>query len=197
MSFLRLPYFVSFFGTTDQYWWLLALVLTPFLSLIFFYFCGCVAMWRRQQRAFNVQMQDEATSTEQPAGAAVSNCRTISDVRMSETKRTGAAFSSPMANNEAIPNWRPPATGSSHRHGSGNHYRLQKSSQRYKHRDQRQAQRRHYQQEQEECRNYPLRRTRPYCTMPSIRIHSPSTSSSNSYSNLTNTSQKAKAMISR
>lgn len=158
----------------------------------------------RQRRAFNVQEQATATSVEP---AAVSNCRTISDVRMSETKRTGPAFSSPLANNEAVPNWRPPATGSSQRHGTstsnGNHYRLQKSSQRHKHREQRQAQQRHqrhYQQEQQqqseqECRNYPLRRSRPF-TMPSIRIHSPS--SSDSYSNLTMSQKsRAAAMISR
>ncbi len=175
-----------------------------FSLYVFCFAVAVVAMCCRQRRAFNVQEQATATSVEP---AAVSNCRTISDVRMSETKRTGPAFSSPLANNEAAPNWRPPATGSSQRHGTtsnGNHYRLQKSSQRHKHREQRQAQQRHqrhYQQEQQqqqseqECRNYPLRRSRPF-TMPSIRIHSPS--SSDSYSNLTMSQKsRAAAMISR
>lgn len=139
-------------------------------------------------------MAVQTGATEPP----VSNRWSMSDVRLSEAKRiSGCAFSSPLAsNNEAIPNWRPPATGSSQRQG-GHHYRLQKSSQRQKHRNHRQVQRQYYrevqQQEEDDCQHYPLRRSRPVSMMPSIQIQSPS--SSESYSILaTSTHLKSAAL---
>lgn len=141
-----------------------------------------------QRRAVHAAVQ---TSSVGEPPAASSNCWTMSDVRTSEARRTGCTFSSPVANNEAIPNWRPPATGSSHRQTNSNHYRLAKSSQRHKHRHHRQAQRRHYLQQQQQqhekdeaCQPYPLRRSHAVnMRQPSIYIQSPS--SSDSYSVLT------------
>ncbi len=140
---------------------------------------------RWQRRAVNVAVQTGVLSgAEVAAGATAANCWPMSDVRMSEAKRiSGCAFSSPLANdNEAIPNWRPPATGSSQRHGSAHHYRLQKSSQRQKHRHHRQIQRQYYRevqhQQDDECQHYPLRRVRPVSMMPSIHVQSPSSSES-------------------
>lgn len=147
-----------------------------------------------QRRAVNVAVQTGATEP------SVSNRWSMSDVRMSEAKRiSGCAFSSPLANNnEAIPSWRPPATGSSQRQGS-HYYRLQKSSQRQKHRNHRQVQRQYYreaqQREEDDCQHYPLRRSRPASMMPSIQIQSPS--SSESYSILAMSTHSKSAAISK
>lgn len=146
-----------------------------------------------ERRAVNVAVQTGATEP------SVSNRWSMSDVRMSEAKRiSGCAFSSPLANNnEAIPSWRPPATGSSQRQGS-HYYRLQKSSQRQKHRNHRQVQRQYYreaqQREEDDCQHYPLRRSRPSSMMPSIQIQSPS--SSESYSILAMSTHSKSAAIS-
>ncbi|KAI9564891.1 hypothetical protein GHT06_008632 [Daphnia sinensis] len=145
-----------------------------------------------ERRAVNVAVQTGATEPPAP------NRWPMSDVRMSEAKRiSGCAFSSPLANNnEAVPNWRPPATGSSQRQG-GHYYRLQKSSQRQKHRNHRQVQRQYYreaqQREEDDCQHYPLRRSRPVSMMPSIQIQSPS--SSESYSILAMSTHSKSAAI--
>ncbi|XP_057369779.1 uncharacterized protein LOC130690924 [Daphnia carinata] len=147
-----------------------------------------------ERRAVNVAVQTGATEP------AVSNRWSMSDVRLSEAKRiSGCAFSSPLANNnEAIPNWRPPATGSSQRQSS-HYYRLQKSSQRQKHRNHRQVQRQYYreaqQREEDDCHHYPLRRSRPVSMMPSIQIQSPS--SSESYSILAMSTHSKSAAINK
>lgn len=150
---------------------------------------------RLQRRAVHVAVQ--TSSADQP----VATSWAMSDVR-TEARRTG--FSSPVANNEAVPNWRPPATGSSQRQttSSQNHYRFSnKSSQRQKHRHHRQAQRRgHYQdnhqQDDQDDECYPLRRSRLVNMRPSIQIQSPS--SSDSYSVLTmSINSKSVAMLNK
>ncbi|EFX76284.1 hypothetical protein DAPPUDRAFT_107153 [Daphnia pulex] len=155
-----------------------------------------------ERRAVNVAVQTGApfAGAEVATGAtAAANCWPMSsDVGMSEAKRiSGCAFSSPLANdNEAIPNWRPPATGSSQRHSSAHHYRhLQKSSQRQKHRHHRQIQRQYYRevqhQQDDECQHYPLRRVRPVSMMPSIQVQSPSSSESYSILAMSTNSKSA------
>lgn len=135
-------------------------------------------MWCRQRRAVHAAVQTSSAAEPAPT----SNCWAMSDIRTSEARRTGCTFSSPAANNEAVPHWRPPATGSSHRHQT-NHYHLPKSSQRQKHRYHRKRGR-HYQVEDEEQHSmYPLRRSHQSRPNPSIRVQSPS--SSDSYSVLT------------
>ena len=143
----------------------------------------------KKRRAVHAAVQTCPTLVD-PAN--LMGCWTVGDVRSSEAKRSGCTFISPMAgNNEAVPNWRPPATGSSQRQttmSSNNYYRIQKSSQRHKHRHHRQMQRRQYythgDRMDDDFPHYPLRRSRPVNSMmPSIHIQSPS--SSDSYSILT------------
>lgn len=143
-----------------------------------------LAMWRRQRRAVHAAVQTCA----EPAAvvATTANCWTMSDIRTSEARRTGCTFSSPVANNEAVPNWRPPATGSSQRQTS-HHYQVAKSSQRHKHRYHRRRSRHHQTDVDNDDNNqqsmYPLRRSHQTRPNPSIKVQSPS--SSDSYSILT------------
>ena len=106
-----------------------------------------------QRRAISVGVQ--ANMNPQPP-ASVSYWAT-SDVRVSEAKRTGCKFSSPLPNNQAVPDWRPPATGSSNRP--------------------------HYPFTQRRRPIPPHRRRRGTLSMPSVNVQS--ASSSDSYSLLT------------
>ena len=100
-----------------------------------------------------------------------------SDTRMTETKLTGRKYISPTNNSEAVPQWRPPATGSSQRHaGSSGAPPYNRTSQKKRYLV-------HHSTQYPSEHSYPLRRSRNISMVPPVFVQSPS--SSDSYSRLT------------